>query len=115
MRISDWSSDVCSSDLAGTIWAPGWVGYNFVSPTGITNHADNSQKVDYYRGVFGLRGQAPDDAGFFGGWRWEVYGQYSKSIGRYRSEQILQDVYDAGSFQTASCVGRSEEHTSKLQ
>src|SRR3546814_20558093 len=21
---------------AGTIWAPGWVGYNFVSPTGIT-------------------------------------------------------------------------------
>lgn len=92
---------------AGTIWAPGWVGYNFVSPTGITNHADNSQKVDYYRGVFGLRGQAPDDAGFFGGWRWEVYGQYSKSIGRYRSEQILQDVYDAGSFQTASCVGQT--------
>src|SRR3546814_7269905 len=26
---------------AGTIWAPGWVGYNFVSPTGVTNHADN--------------------------------------------------------------------------
>src|SRR3546814_4933181 len=51
MRISDWSSDVCSSDL--------------------------------------------------------VYGQDSKSIGRYRSEQILQDVYDAGSFQTASCVGQT--------
>src|SRR3546814_11266007 len=39
--------------------------------------------------------------------RSEVYGQYSKSIGRYRSEQILQDVYDAGSFQTASCVGQT--------
>src|SRR3546814_6280403 len=37
---------------AGTIWAPGWVGYNFVSTPGITNHADNSQKVDYYRGDF---------------------------------------------------------------
>src|SRR3546814_3771120 len=63
MRISDWSSDVCSSDL-----------------------------------------------GFFGGWRWEVYGQYSKSIGRYRSEQILQDVYDTGNEQgtqfAGSCVGQ---------
>src|SRR3546814_19660551 len=39
--------------------------------------------------------------------RSEVYCQYSKSIGRYRSEQILQDVYDAGSFQTASCVGQT--------
>jgi len=90
----------------GTIWAPGWQGVNYVSPTAITNHADSSQKVDYYRGVFGLRGQAPEGEGFFGGWRWEIYGQYSKSIGRYRSEQILQDVYDAGYFQSSSCVGQ---------
>lgn len=103
-----------TGDLYGTgtntnIWAPGWSGVNLVSPTGITNHADNSQKVDYYRGVFGLRGEAPDDGSFFGGWRWEVYGQYSKSIGRYRSEQILQDVYDTGLAQgtqfAGSCVG----------
>src|SRR5690606_3147434 len=26
-------------------------------------------------------------------------------IGRYRSQQILQDAYDTGSFQTSSCVG----------
>src|SRR3546814_17131899 len=65
---------------AGTIWAPGWVGYNYVSPTGITNHSDNSQKVDYYRGVFGLRGNAPDDGGLFGGWRWEAYGQYRRAL-----------------------------------
>ncbi|WP_176141549.1 TonB-dependent receptor domain-containing protein [Sphingopyxis flava] len=83
----------------GTIWAPGWTGLNFLSPTAITNHADNSQKVDYYRGVAGLRGN------FGSNWRWEVYGQYSKSVGRYRSEQILQDVYDAGYFQSSSCVG----------
>lgn len=89
----------------GTIWAPGWQGLNFLSPTAITNHADSSQKVDYYRGVGGLRGEAPEGEGFFGGWRWEVYGQYSKSIGRYRTEQILQDVYDSGYFQSSSCVG----------
>ena len=90
---------------SGTIWAQGWQGVNYLSPTAITNHADSSQKVDYYRGVAGLRGEAPEGEGFFGGWRWEIYGQYSKSIGRYRSEQILQDVYDTGYFQTASCVG----------
>ena len=55
----------------------------------------------YYRGVAGLRG----DLGGKGNWTWEVYGQYSKSIGRYRTQQVLQDVYDTGYFQTASCVG----------
>ena len=82
-------------------WGGGWQGYNYISPTGITNHSDSSQKVDYYRGVGGLRGD-------FGGdnkWRWEVYAQYSKSVGKYRTEQILQDAYDSGYFQTSSCVG----------
>ena len=82
-------------------WGGGFQGYNFISPTGITNHSDSSQQVDYYRGVGGLRGS-------FGGenkWRWEVYSQYSKSVGKYRTEQILQDAYDSGYFQYSSCVG----------
>src|SRR3546814_3665987 len=54
---------------SGTIWAPGWQGVNFLSPTAITNHADSSQKVDYYRGGAGMRGEAPEGEGFFGGWR----------------------------------------------
>jgi iron complex outermembrane receptor protein len=82
-------------------WGGGFEGLNYISPTGITNHADSSQKVDYYRGVGGLRG----DFGGAGKWHYEVYGQYSKSIGRYRDERILQDAYDTGYFQTASCVG----------
>lgn len=90
-----------TSNYASTIWAEGWTGRNLLSPTGITNQADNSQKVDYYRGVGGLRG----NFGTNDNWHWEVYGQYSKSIGRYRSQQILQDAYDSGSFQSASCVG----------
>jgi iron complex outermembrane receptor protein len=85
----------------GTLWAQGWEGVNYLSPTGITNLSDNSQTVDYYRGVGGLRG----DIGFLPGWRFDSYVQYSRSNGKYRSQQILQDVYDSGYFQTASCVG----------
>lgn len=97
-----------TGDLSGTggpnsnadsYWAPGWKGVNYISPTAITNHADSSQRVDYYRGVGGLRGALGGD------WHYEVYGQYSKSIGRYRTEQILQDAYNSGYFQTESCVG----------
>ncbi|MBL0915231.1 MAG: TonB-dependent receptor, partial [Sphingopyxis sp.] len=99
-----------TGDLYGTgfntnIWAQGWEGINLVSPTGITDQADSSQKVDYYRGVAGLRG----NFGSAGNWRWEAYGQYSKSIGRYRDQRILQDAYDSGNAQglqfAGSCVG----------
>lgn len=82
-------------------WGGGWQGYNFISPTGITDHSDSSQRVDYYRGVGGFRGNFGGDSK----WRYEVYAQYSRSIGRYRTEQILQDSYDTGYFQTSSCVG----------
>ncbi|QIG54834.1 TonB-dependent receptor [Altererythrobacter sp. BO-6] len=97
-----------TGDLYGTgsptdfnYWGAGWQGVNFISPTAITNLSDNSQKVDYYRGVAGLRG----NLGGKGDWKYEVYGQYSKSVGRYRSQQILQDAYDSGYFQYSSCVG----------
>lgn len=90
-----------TSDYGSTLWANGWVGTNLLSPTAITNQSDSSQKVDYYRGVGGFRG----DFGGAGDWKWEIYGQYSKSIGRYRTQQVLQDVYDTGYFQTSSCVG----------
>ena len=87
------------------IWGDGWQGINFISPTAITDHSDSSQKVDYYRGVAGLRG----DLGGAGNWRYEAYGQYSRSIGRYRTEQILQEAYDIGYYQgfgyMGSCVG----------
>lgn len=96
-----YTGDLYGDGTVGTIWANGFTGTNLLSPTGITNHADNSQTVDYYRGVGGLRGTFGTESK----WKWEAYGQYSKSIGRYRSEQILQDVYDTGSFQTSSCVG----------
>ena len=96
-----YTGDLYGTGTPATIWADGFEGVNFLSPTGITNLSDNSQTVDYYRGVGGLRG----DIGFLPGWRFDSYVQYSRSNGKYRSQQILQDVYDSGYFQTASCVG----------
>lgn len=89
-------------DSYGTIWAQGWEGWNWLSPTGITNHSDSSQKVDYYRGVGGFRGDFGD---FLKGWSWDTHVQYSHSKGKYRQEHFLQEIYDISSFQTASCVG----------
>jgi iron complex outermembrane receptor protein len=91
-----------TEDLYDTLWAEGWNGINLLSPTAITNHSDSSQKVDYYRAVGGLRG---DFGSFLPGWGFDSHVQYSHNKGRYRSEQFLQDVYDSGYFQTASCVG----------
>lgn len=93
-----------TGDLYGTgavtnFWAPGWTGANLISPTGITDQSDSSQRVDYYRGIAGVRGNITND------WKYEVYGQYSRSKGIYRNQQLLQDVYDTGYFQTSSCVG----------
>lgn len=96
-----YTGDLYGTGTPATIWANGWQGVNLLSPTAITNQADSSQKVDYYRGVGGFRG----NLGGAGDWKWEVYGQYSKSIGRYRTQQILQDVYDTGLYQASSCVG----------
>lgn len=96
-----YTGDLYGTGTPATSWAQGWQGVNLISPTAITDQSDSSQKVDYYRGVAGARG----DFGGTGNWRWEVYGQYSKSVGKYRSQQALQDAYDTGYFQTASCVG----------
>jgi iron complex outermembrane recepter protein len=96
-----YTGDLYGTGTPATLWANGWQGVNLLSPTGITNQSDSSQKVDYYRGVGGFRG----DFGGDGNWKWEIYGQYSKSSGIYRNQQILQDVYDTGYFQTSSCVG----------
>jgi iron complex outermembrane receptor protein len=84
--------------------AQGWSGRIFLSATGITNHADTSQKVDYTRGVGGLRG---DLGGFMDGWSWDAHVQYSRSKGIYRTEQYLQEIYDQTYFATASCVGET--------
>lgn len=97
-----YTGDLYGDGSVGTSWAQGFSGFNVISPTGITNHSDTSQKVDYWRGVGGLRG---DLGGFMKGWSYDAYVQYSHNKGRYRTEQILQDVYNASLYQSGSCVG----------
>lgn len=98
-----YTGDLYGDGSYGTYWADGWSGFNWLSPTGITNQADSSQRVDYYRGVGGLRGDFGDN--LLKGWSFDTYVQYSRSKGIYRDQQILQDVYDISYFQTSSCVG----------
>ena len=83
-------------------WGQGWRGDNLLSPLTITDHFDAKQKVDYWRGVGGLRG---DLGGFLKGWSYDAYVQYSHNKGLYSNEQFLQDVYDSSYSQTSSCVG----------
>jgi iron complex outermembrane receptor protein len=76
----------------------GFTGLNFLSATPITDHFDQSQKVDYTRLVAGLRGE-------FSGWNWDVFAQFSRSDGDYTSDVILDDAVNSTSFKTSSCVG----------
>src|SRR3546814_2011855 len=83
MRISDWSSDVCSSDLGVTIG----IDYRFKNTGLFTSYAQS-----HYRGVLGLRGKA-------GQFEWEVSGWQSRdeagSTGPsgFDSDAILEAMY----------------------
>jgi len=74
---------------SGDPQSAGWTGAQWLSPTPITDHADNLIEVDYQRYVAGLRGDLK------AGWNWEVSVQKSKSDGDYTSDQIFQDsIFD---------------------
>lgn len=62
------------------------------SPTAITDHSDSSQRVDYFRGVAGIRGEF--EGGGLDGWAWDLYSQYSRSKGLYTSDQVYNDAID---------------------
>src|SRR3546814_1149753 len=92
MRISDWSSDVCSSDLAGRI----------------------DHRVQPAEGVAGLfdhaldRAQAGDAVGVGDGLAAGRADFLGDLLGRARGTFVL-------ALQAAAQVVRSEEHTSELQ
>jgi len=49
------------------------------------------QKVNYKRGVLGVKGFLPDSLPVLGGWDWDIYGQYSKSSGTYGQDFFYND------------------------
>ncbi|MDO9608434.1 MAG: TonB-dependent receptor [Brevundimonas sp.] len=81
----------------------GFSGLNLLSATPVTDHFDSSQRVDYIRGVVGLRGDLK--VGSRGNWTWDVFAQYSHSDGDYTQDVLLDDAVDSTSFKTSSCVG----------
>ena len=96
-----YTGDLYGDGSYGTYWGQGFSGINLLSPTAITDQADTSQKVDYWRAVGGLRGELS----FLNNWSYDTYVQYSHNKGKYRTQQFLQEIYDISYFQTSSCVG----------
>jgi len=86
----------------GDPFSAGFTGDFVLSPTGITDHFDAEQTVDYIRGVAGVRGAF---GGFAEGWDWDIFTQLSRSDGDYTSDVILNDALRAGNYRTGSCVG----------
>lgn len=83
--------------------AEGWFGRQWLSPTAITDHSDDSVEVTFGRVLLGLEGQAGD-------YSYDINFQYSKSDGEYMSDQIYDDAIRSswlGSklFGGASCEG----------
>src|SRR3546814_7779048 len=98
MRISDWSSDVCSSDLAvrrtivRSFMGFGSDGTAGVYPTGFRRNVTN--------------------AGKFPASEWKSYPKaLRRTIDRFRSVVIEQ----TDAFELMPSLDRSEEHTSELQ
>lgn len=86
----------------GDPMSAGFTGDYLLSPTPITDHADNNEEVLYGRLVGGLRGTF---GSFASGWNWDVFTQLSRSDGDYTRDVILKDAVDVAELRTASCVG----------
>ena len=84
---------------AGNPLSAGWQGAQWLSPTAITDHADDDIEVRYHRFVGGLRGDLSPN------WNWDVSYQYSRSDGYYTSDQIYNDAIRDQNFAIGSCVG----------
>ena len=76
----------------------GEFGGNIILRPRVLVKSESRADVDYYRGVLGLRGT-------FGGWKWDVHGQHSRSDARYTQDVIYQDALASQTLRTRSCVG----------
>ena len=86
--------------FGGSSLSEGWRGAQWLSPTPITDHADDSVEVSYGRALLGFSGSVGD-------YSWDISGQYSRSDGDYISDQIFDDSVTSSWFQNGSCVGQT--------
>jgi iron complex outermembrane receptor protein len=83
---------------AGSALSEGWEGSQWLSPTPITDHNDDSIEVSFNRVLLGLEGESGD-------YNWDISAQYSKSDGDYISDQIFDDSISDSWFAYGSCEG----------
>jgi iron complex outermembrane receptor protein len=95
----------CSRTDVGDPFNAGFTGAQILQPVIIVPF-NTHQEVDYYRGVLGARGEYNL---FSNPWRWDLWGQYSRSDGSYSTDIIFQDAVDAVNLRTRSCAGRTTE------
>lgn len=76
--------------------------YVFLSPTAITDHADQKVSIDYTRIVGGLTG---DFGPTMPGWTWDAYGQFSRSDGVYKEDIFWVDAITDYELRTDLCAG----------
>ena len=86
--------------FGGSSLSEGWRGAQWLSPTPITDHSDDSVEVSYGRALLGFSGSVGD-------YSWDISGQYSRSDGDYISDQIFDDSVTSSWFQNGSCVGQT--------
>lgn len=91
----------CSPDAAGDPLNSDWAG-NFLLLPLILTKADSGTNIDYYRGVLGARGHLP---GPLSSWNYDIYGQYSRSHGKYYQDYTRADSVFTQDLRTQSCVG----------
>src|SRR3546814_9535417 len=111
MRISDWSSDVCSSDLLSG-------GDSLVNQSGASNSANVTQADD----GSGATPQNVSDIEQTGDSNSATVNQDTSTFAVQSTSYIEQsgdsntaDVTQVDDWQSSSVVQRSEEHTSELQ
>jgi iron complex outermembrane receptor protein len=97
----DPSANNCDPNAAGDPFNSEFGGDFLLIPLILTK-ADSGTDIDYYRGVFGARG---DLGSFAKGWSYDIYGQYSRSNGKYFQDYTRADSVSIQDFRTQSCVG----------
>src|SRR3546814_9950943 len=98
MRISDWSSDVCSSDLVGAAGRHQFLAFGGFGSVG-------------FRCLFGLQVENIIAVG-------QLAGAARRFVARYHAPDRRQDIFHRRLSRQVAHAGplrRSEEHTSELQ
>src|SRR3546814_2554582 len=101
MRISDWSSDVCSSDLDEHAGPARWLSHFHRSPDGLARFEPITLKNrDFRQQQFECHGRANCAA---------MFDEFQPALGNFAGTHQAMTLH----FQSEPC--RSEEHTSELQ